>query len=131
MEKAQAVLAAEVAACPNIEIRWNTEITAIAGDEAVAAVKTRHATTGQETETPLSGLFVYVGLQPNSALAAGLLETDGAGHIPVNLWMATAVSGLYAVGDLRQHSSSQLISAAGDGATAALAAHRYLASQTR
>lgn len=129
--RAQAVLAGEVAARPNIEIRWNTEITAIAGDDAVSAVKTRNAATGQEDETPLSGLFVYVGLQPNSALAAGLLETDGAGHIPVNLWMETAVPGLYAVGDLRQHSSSQLISAAGDGATAALSAHRYLASQNR
>ena len=129
--RAQAAIAREVAARPNIEIRWNTEITAIAGDDAVSAVKTRHAATGQEDETPLSGLFVYVGLQPNSALAAGLLETDGAGHIPVNLWMETAVPGLYAVGDLRQHSSSQLISAAGDGATAALSAHRYLASQNR
>ena len=129
--RAQAALAQAVAARPNIEIRWNTEITAIAGDDAVAAVKTRNAATGQESETPLAGLFVYVGLQPNSALAAGLLETDGAGHIPVNLWMETAVPGLYAVGDLRQHSSSQLISAAGDGATAALAAHRYLASQNR
>lgn len=129
--RAQAVLAQAVAARPNIEIRWNTEITAIAGGDAVSAVKTRHAATGQEDETPLAGLFVYVGLQPNSALAAGLLETDGAGHIPVNLWMETAVPGLYAVGDLRQHSSSQLISAAGDGATAALAAHRYLASQNR
>lgn len=129
--RAQAAVAREVAARPNIEIRWNTEITAIAGDDAVAAVKTRNAATGHESETPLSGLFVYVGLQPNSAPAAGLLETDGAGHIPVNLSMETAVPGLYAVGDLRQHSSSQLISAAGDGATAALAAHRYLASQTR
>lgn len=129
--RAQAAVAREVAAHPNIEIRWNTEITAIAGDDAVAAVKTRNAATGQEEETPLSGLFVYVGLQPNSALAAGLLETDGAGHIPVNLGMETAVPGLYAVGDLRQHSSSQLISAAGDGATAALSAHRYLASQNR
>lgn len=129
--QAQAAVAREVAARPNIEIRWNTEITAIAGNDAVAAVKTRNAATGQEEETPLSGLFVYVGLQPNSAPAAGLLETDGAGHIPVNLSMETAVPGLYAVGDLRQHSSSQLISAAGDGATAALAAHRYLASQNR
>lgn len=129
--RAQAAVAREVAARPNIEIRWNTEITAIAGDDAVSAVKTRNAATGQEDETPLSGLFVYVGLQPNSALAAGLLETDGAGHIPVNLGMETAVPGLYAVGDLRQHSSSQLISAAGDGATAALSAHRYLASQNR
>ena len=129
--RAQAAVAQAVAASPNIELCWNTEITAIAGGDTVAAVKTRNAATGQESETPLAGLFVYVGLQPNAALAAGLLETDGAGHIPVNLSMETAIPGLYAVGDIRQHSSSQLISAAGDGATAALAAHRYLAAQAR
>jgi thioredoxin reductase (NADPH) len=86
----------------------------------------RDTVTGQEEDAALAGLFVYVGLQPNTELLAGLVELDGGGHVPVNAWMETAAPGVYAVGDLRQHSAAQLVSAAGDGATAAIAAFRYV-----
>ena len=58
-----------------------------------------------------------------------MLKTDNAGHIPVDLRMETAVPGIYAAGDIRQQSSSQLASAAGDGATAAIAAFQYINGQ--
>ena len=74
----------------------------------------------------LNSLFVYVGLEPNSELVKDLVERDNAGHIPVNLSMETAEPGLYAVGDVRQHSVAQLVAAAGDGATAAIAAFKRL-----
>ena len=67
-----------------------------------------------------------MGLEPGSQLVSNLVDLDNAGHIPVDISMKTSVPGLYAVGDIRQHSSSQLISAAGDGATAAIAAHSYV-----
>ena len=82
-----------------------------------------------ENVVDLSGLFVYVGLEPNSQLVKGLVKLDNAGHIPVNLSMETEVRGLYAAGDIRQHSASQLVTSAGDGATAAIAAFNYINSQ--
>ena len=69
---------------------------------------------------------MYVGLEPNSELVNGLVDRDNAGHIPVNLSMETSEPGLYAVGDVRQHSAAQLVAAAGDGATAAISAFKRL-----
>ena len=137
--RAQKALADQVLNHPKIEIIWNTVIDEILGETAVTAVRAttlppEHQTpaAGQQTEYQLSGLFVYIGLTPNAGnIAQGLLETDPAGHIPVNLSMETAIPGIYAIGDIRQHSSSQLISAAGDGATAAIAAHRYITANPR
>ncbi len=110
----------------NVEVRWNTTVQAVLGDGAVTAVRLRNTVTRQETEEPLSGLFVYVGLEPNTSFLARVLDLDPAGHIPVNLWMETQVPGIFAAGDVRQYSARQLASAAGDGATAALAAFRYI-----
>ena len=125
--RAQKALADQVLNHPKIEIIWNTVIDEVIGETAVTAVRATNLPLGQQTEYQLSGLFVYIGLTPNAGnIAQGLLQTDPAGHIPVNLSMETAIPGIYAIGDIRQHSSSQLISAAGDGATAAIAAHRYI-----
>ena len=130
--RAQKALADQVLNHPKIEIIWNTIIDEILGETAVTAVRATTLPLGQQTEYQLSGLFVYIGLTPNAGnIAQGLLETDPAGHIPVNLSMETAIPGIYAIGDIRQHSSSQLISAAGDGATAAIAAHRYITANPR
>ena len=71
-------------------------------------------------------MFVYVGLEPNSALVNDVAKTDNSGHIQVNLSMETSLPGLYAVGDIRQNSASQLVTAAGDGATAAISAFQYI-----
>ena len=124
--RAQQTLADRLLADPKIEILWNTVIDEVLGENTVSGVRTTNLATGQQDAKELSGLFVYIGLAPNAGLAQGLLQTDGGGHIPVNLSMETAVPGVYAVGDIRQHSSSQLVSAAGDGATAAIAACRYV-----
>ncbi len=82
--------------------------------------------SGADRTIDLVGLFVYIGLEPSSGFLGGLLDLDAAGHIPTDIWMRTAVSGLFAAGDVRKDSASQAISAAGDGATAAIAADRYL-----
>lgn len=124
--RAQQALAAQALAHPKIEVVWNTVIDEVLGESAVSGVRVTNLATGEQGARELSGLFVYVGLAPNAGFAAGLLETDGGGHIPVSVSMETAVPGVYAAGDIRQHSSSQLVSAAGDGATAAIAAHRYI-----
>ena len=112
-----------------IEVVWNSSIEAIVGEETVSAVRVHNVVTNIENQVELSGLFVYVGLEPNSQLVKGLVKVDNAGHIPVNISMETEVPGVYAVGDIRQHSVAQLVSAAGDGATAAMAAFRYVRSK--
>lgn len=123
--RAQQILQTRLAANPKVAVRLNTTVTEICGTDTVSGVKLRNA-AGQEESIALAAVFVYVGLEPNSELARGLVTPDRAGHIPVNLAMETETPGLYAAGDVRQHSAAQLVTSAGDGATAALAAFRYL-----
>ena len=105
---------------------WNTEVERVLGEDEVIGVSTRDVVTGETSQVDLGGLFVYVGLEPSSWFLQGLLPLDNAGHIPTNIWMATDAPGIYAAGDIRQQSASQLVTAAGDGATAAIAAFRYI-----
>ena len=128
--RAQKSLVDRLLADPKIEVVWNSVVDEVLGEDTVSGVRLTDLSSGEQGARELTGLFIYVGLTPNSGLAHGLLETDGGGHIPVNVSMETSVPGVYAVGDIRQHSSSQLVSAAGDGATAALAAWRYIAGKT-
>jgi thioredoxin reductase (NADPH) len=114
---------------PKIEIVYNSVVDEVLGEDTVSGVRVRNVVTNLENVLPLSGLFVYVGLEPNSQLLKGLVKLDNAGHIPVSLSMETEIPGLYAAGDIRQHSVSQLITAAGDGATAAIAAFKYISSR--
>ncbi len=124
---AQQTLRDRIAAEPRIEVRYNSEVIAILGEDTVSGVKIRSA-DGEVVE-PVSGLFIYVGLDPNSASVAGLVPLDNAGHIPVGLAMDTPQAGLFAAGDIRQQSAAQLVASAGDGATAAIAAFRYIRSK--
>jgi thioredoxin reductase (NADPH) len=124
--RAQRVLQDRLLNHPKVEVRWNTVVEAVLGDERVTGIQARDVATGQTTQVELSGLFIYIGLSPNTRFLQGFLRLDNAGHIPVNLWMETEVPGVFAAGDVRQHSASQLVTAAGDGATAAIAAHRYI-----
>ena len=128
--RAQQELVNRVLAEPKIEVVWNTVIDEVLGENTVSGVSITNLATGTKEARELSGLFVYVGLTPNAAIVGGLLETDGGGHVPVNVSMETSVPGVYAVGDIRQLSSSQLVSAAGDGATAAISAFRYISGRT-
>ena len=112
-----------------IEVVWNTVVEEVLGEGTVMAVKTRNVVTNLENTVSLTGLFVYVGLEPNSSLVSNLVKVDNAGHIPVNISMETQVAGLYAVGDIRQNSASQLATAVGDGATAAISAFNFVRSK--
>jgi thioredoxin reductase (NADPH) len=98
----------------------------VVGEDTVTGVRVRNVVTNLENQVNLSGLFVFVGLEPNSSVVEGVVKVDNAGHIPVNVSMETEVPGIYAVGDIRQKSVSQLASAVGDGATAAISAFKYI-----
>jgi thioredoxin reductase (NADPH) len=111
--------------------RYQTVIEEALGDEVVAGVRVRDLKSGENSEVELTGLFVYVGLQPNTAFLRDILQLSDSGHVPTDNWMKTTRAGLYAVGDIRQDSARQAITAAGDGATAAVAAHRYVRENFR
>ena len=74
----------------------------------------------------LAGVFIFVGLEPTTAFVRGVLDLDPAGHIVVDAHLQTSVAGVFAAGDIRQASSRQLVAAAGDGASAAVFAAKYL-----
>lgn len=126
--RAQQALLDKVAGKPNIEVIYNSVVEEIVGEDTVTGVRVRTG-EGESTERELSGIFVFIGLEPNTAALQGVLDLDSTGHIMVDLLMQTSVPGVFAAGDIRHQSVAQLVSAAGDGATAAVAAYRYLRSK--
>jgi len=125
---AQKKLQDEVTSNGKIAIALNTTVEEIVGDDAVTGVRLRDLKTGGTRLQAVKGVFVYVGLSPNTAFLRGVLALDAAGHIVTDVNMRTSVAGIFAAGDIRQHSVAQLAAAAGDGATAAISAFRYLGS---
>jgi thioredoxin reductase (NADPH) len=126
--QATRVLQERAMAQPHIAWRWHTVVEAIEGSEQVERLRLTDVHTGEIALLPVAGVFIYVGLQPNTGFLQGVLPLDAGGHVPVNQRMETPLPGLYAAGDLRQHSARQVISSAGDGATAACFAMQYLRS---
>jgi len=111
---------------PKIAPRYRTVVEEILGDEVVRGVRVRNLASNEMLQVELAGVFVYVGMKPNTAFLKDVVQLSGTGHVPTNGWMQTERDGLYAVGDVRQDSASQAITSAGDGATAAVAAYRYI-----
>ncbi len=111
-----------------IEFLWDTVVESITGDKLVREIRLRNVKTGDGSSLVVSGVFVAVGLHPNTEYLKGLLTLDEGGFISVNAQMETGVPGVYAAGDIRAGSIRQVVSAAGDGATAAIAAERFLSS---
>jgi thioredoxin reductase (NADPH) len=111
---------------PKIEVRCGTKIKAILGDGWVKEVKLLDVKTGQESSLEVQGVFIHIGLEPNSGYLKGALPLDSNGQVLVNDKMEAQVPGCFAAGDIRCNSSRQVITAAGDGATAALSASKFL-----
>ena len=126
--RATQVLQERAMAHPKIAWRWHTLVESIEGDAQVERLRLKDVRTGEGSLLPVAGVFIYVGLRPNTDFLHGVLPLDPGGHVVVNQRMETELPGLYAAGDLRQYSARQVISAAGDGATAACFAMQYLRS---
>lgn len=127
---AQRVLIERAAANGKIEIVPSTAVEEVFGDDNVSGVRLRDLNSRVVREHAVKGVFVYVGLEPNSAFVRGVVTVDPAGHIDTDIMMRTSVPGIFAAGDIRAHSAAQLAAVAGDGATAAMAAWRYLKDRT-
>lgn len=109
-----------------VDFIWESVVEEIVGDQQVEGVQLRHVTTGERRFFPCQGVFVYVGLIPNSQLVAHLGVTDSQGWVLTNERMETSIPGLMAVGDVRQTPLRQIATAVGDGAHAGQMAYQYL-----
>jgi thioredoxin reductase (NADPH) len=126
--RATRVLQERAMAHPKIEWRWYTTVEGVEGGEQVERLRLKDVRNGAASALSVAGVFIYVGLRPNTDFLQGVLPLDGGGHVPVNHRLETEIPGLFAAGDLRQYSARQVISSAGDGATAAVFAVQYLRS---
>ena len=110
----------------NIAFCWNSTVSELLHGDKLTGVKVRNIQTGEETEISCDGLFVCIGREPASELVKGQLELDGAGYIVADESTRTSLPGVYAVGDVRTKAFRQVVTAVGDGATAAYYADEYL-----
>ena len=122
------ILQERAQATNKIAFRWDTKVNAIEGSDMVTHVQTENLRSGARENMAVTGIFPYIGLTPNTEFLGDLAAYSENGHIVTDLQMRTTVTGLLAAGDVRKDSARQLVSSAGDGATAALAAIRYLRS---
>ena len=111
---------------PKIEFIWDTIVTKIEGDGVVKQLMLKNTKNAKMSILELAGVFVAIGSEPNSAQWRGLLLLDEGGYIITNELMETKIPGIFAAGDVRHNSARQVITAAGDGATAAISAARFL-----
>ena len=126
--RGSSILAEAVKKRQNIHLHLNSVVEEITGEEKVAGARLRDVTTGEETRLELSGVFVAVGLAPDNAAFAGQLALDGAGYIQAGEDCRTNLAGVFAAGDTRTKEVRQIITAAADGAVAALGAANYVNS---
>jgi len=110
----------------NVEILTRTTVTSIYGEQFVKGIFTRNLDTGETGQLDVTGVFVEIGLRPNTGFIKDLLTLNRWGEIPVDCASRTAIPGLYAAGDVTDVPEKQIIVAAGDGAKAALGAYSYL-----
>ena len=126
--RGSSILAEAVKKRQNIHLHLNSVVEEITGEEKVAGARLRDVTTGEETRLELSGVFVAVGLAPDNAAFAGQLALDGVGYIQAGEDCRTNLAGVFAAGDTRTKEVRQIITAAADGAVAALGAANYVNS---
>ena len=124
--RASAILRERAFTNPKMVFVWNSVVEEILGGKAVTGVRVRNLVTGETSVLDVTGVFIFIGLTPNTAYLKDRLKMDDGGHIYVNEWMETSVPGVFAAGDIRAGSARQVVSAAGDGATAAIRADQYI-----
>jgi alkyl hydroperoxide reductase subunit F len=120
------VLIDRVKSAGNLSMFLEHEVTEITGEKLVDGIKIRDLRTKQERELKVGGVFIEIGLMPSSDLVKNLAALNSIGEIEVNCNNETNVPGLFAAGDVTSVPEKQIVVAAGEGAKAALQAHRYL-----
>lgn len=129
--RAARVLQDRALANEKMEIRYHTVVEEIRGGRLVEKVKLKDTKTGAVMEEPVSGVFVFVGTEPNTGFLGQTVTLNESGYILTNETLGTSVPGVFAAGDVRAKFLRQVSTAVGDGAVAAMAAERWLAEQAK
>jgi thioredoxin reductase (NADPH) len=125
--RASKIMAGRALSNPKIEMLWNTEVTDVLGAEKVEALELRNTVTGENSKRDFTGLFVAIGHIPRSELLLNQIDLDGEGYVKVEGQSTrTNLKGVFACGDLVDHTYRQAITAAGTGCQAALDAEKFL-----
>jgi thioredoxin reductase (NADPH) len=111
---------------PKLSFKWNSIVESIQGNNQVSYLNLKNVKTGETSMLEVSGVFVSTGLKPNTDFVRNIVTLDESGHIVTDDRMETSVRGIFAAGDCRHNSGMQSITAAGEGATAAMTAGRYI-----
>jgi thioredoxin reductase (NADPH) len=114
---------------PKIEFLWDTVAEEIEGENSVTRIKLRQVKTGEKSTLDIAGVFISVGLKPSTDYLRGVVSLDNGGYVITNDKMETEIPGIFAAGDIRRNSARQAITAAGDGATAAFYAEKFITQQ--
>ena len=109
-----------------IDFRWDSIVEEIEGKDKVKGIRLRQVKAGEESTLEVAGVFISIGLKPNTDYLEGILSLDANGLIVTDEKMETKIAGIFAAGDIRQNSARQAITAAGDGATAAIYTGRLI-----
>jgi len=109
-----------------IKLCLNSIISSIEGDKVVSGVKVKNTRDGAEKDIPCQGVFIFVGIKPNSVLLKNMVKTDEKGYILTDSDMNTSSEGIFACGDVRKKTLQQVVVATGEGAQAAVSAQRYV-----
>jgi thioredoxin reductase (NADPH) len=126
--RASKIMQERAFANPKIKFRWNSEVSEVLGDAKITGLRLRDTVTGELSDLAVSGVFVAIGHDPRSELFTGQLATDSEGYLLVEQPSTrTAIPGVFACGDVVDHTYRQAVTAAGTGCAAALDAERYLA----
>jgi thioredoxin reductase (NADPH) len=128
--RASRIMVDRAMANPKIRWAWNSEVTDIHGDTSVTGIRLRDTQSGAERDLPVGGLFIAVGHEPRSELVRGQVDLDPEGYVLTGVGTRTNLSGVFAAGDLVDHTYRQAVTAAGTGCSAALDAERFLAART-
>jgi thioredoxin reductase (NADPH) len=127
--RASKIMQDRALADPKIEFAWNSEVAEIHGEDKLTGLTLRDTVTGDTRELPATGLFIAIGHDPRSELLPGQVDLDDEGYVLVeDRSTRTNLPGVFACGDLVDHTYRQAITAAGSGCAAALDAERYLAA---
>jgi len=129
--RASKIMAARAEQNPKIDMKWNSVVTEIHGDELVSGVTLEDTVTGKSSEMPIGGVFVAIGHKPTTDLFIDELDLDENGYLVIadSGGTRTSVEGVFAAGDVVDHVYRQAVTAAGTGCMAAIDAERWLAHQ--
>lgn len=124
--RASKILQEKALSHPGIEFAWNSTATEVMGKDRVSGVMIKDVKTNKQKEIPASGLFIFIGLKPNTSFLKNIVDLDEAGFIITGAKMKTSKEGIYAAGDVRSGVFRQIATACGDGAIVALSAQHYV-----